>query len=129
MTSLGTNTADVGAVTELVKDAASVHLTEHDIASLAYRLWLDGGCPTGSDQEHWFRAEAILRHAFTQKLEDPSRRPSIPQCNTPTEPRMITELTLEWWDGHWEVWEREWGCARWVWEAPFTSLRISNRAA
>jgi hypothetical protein len=33
-----------------------------DIAILAYRLWQQRGCPVGSDQEDWFRAEQALRN-------------------------------------------------------------------
>ncbi len=31
-----------------------------DIAVAAYYLWQERGCPTGTDQEDWFRAEAKL---------------------------------------------------------------------
>jgi hypothetical protein len=31
------------------------------VASLAYELWLQRGCPIGSDQDDWFQAETILR--------------------------------------------------------------------
>jgi hypothetical protein len=31
-----------------------------EIEALAYRLWMERGCPIGSDQEDWFRAESIL---------------------------------------------------------------------
>jgi hypothetical protein len=31
------------------------------IAALAYQLWLERGCPIGSDQDDWFRAESILQ--------------------------------------------------------------------
>jgi hypothetical protein len=30
------------------------------IEQLAYQLWLERGCPIGSDQEDWFRAENML---------------------------------------------------------------------
>jgi hypothetical protein len=32
-----------------------------DIATLAYKLWQQRGCPDGSDQEDWFRAEDELK--------------------------------------------------------------------
>jgi hypothetical protein len=32
-----------------------------DVAALAYRFWQRRGCPIGSDQEDWFRAEQELR--------------------------------------------------------------------
>jgi hypothetical protein len=33
-----------------------------DIAILAYRLWQQRGCPIGSDQEDWFRAEQGIKN-------------------------------------------------------------------
>jgi hypothetical protein len=32
-----------------------------ETAALAYQLWQERGCPVGSDQEDWFRAEAQLK--------------------------------------------------------------------
>ena len=29
------------------------------ISEIAYKLWIEDGCPEGKDQEHWFRAEQI----------------------------------------------------------------------
>jgi hypothetical protein len=38
-------------------------LANHDdVAALAYKFWQRRGCPTGSDQEDWFRAEKELRN-------------------------------------------------------------------
>ena len=34
---------------------------EARIAALAYELWLERGCPIGSDQEDWFRAEEMVK--------------------------------------------------------------------
>ena len=48
-----------------------------EIATIAYQLWLDNGCPVGSDQEDWFRAEAMLNSALVAKCEEVSRPPSI----------------------------------------------------
>ena len=31
------------------------------VEALAYQLWLQRGCPVGSDQEDWFQAEKELR--------------------------------------------------------------------
>ena len=101
-------------VSESVKTAATVGPTESEIAIVAYQLWLDNGCPVGSDQEDWFQAEAmLLKNALVAIYEDLSRRPSIPRSNTRTESEMLAEFRYE---GHWEVWESEWGGARWVWD-------------
>ena len=83
---------------ESVETAATLGPTESEIAVAAYQLWLDNGCPVGSDQEDWFRAEAALKRA---------RR------DTRTEAEMVVEIR---WSGHWEVWEMEWGDPRWVWD-------------
>ena len=85
-------------VSESVKTAATVSPTESEIAAVAYQLWLGNGCPIGSDQEDWFRAEAALKRA---------RR------DTRTEAEIVVEIRC--W-GHWEVWEMEWGDARWIWD-------------
>ena len=101
---------------ESVKTAATVSPTESEIAAVAYRLWLDNGCPVGSDQEDWFRAETmLLKNALAAKCEDLLRRPSIPRCEYRTEFEMLVEFRSQ---GHWEVWESEWGGARWVWDPP-----------
>ena len=102
-----------GTVTESLKTAATVGPTESEIATVAYQLWLDNGCPVGSDQEDWFRAEAMLKDALVAKCEDLSRLPSTPRCDTRTKSEMLSEFR---WTGHWEVWEMEWGDAGWIWD-------------
>jgi hypothetical protein len=100
-------------VGECVKTAATVSPTENEIAAVAFQLWLANGCPVGADQEDWFRAEAMLRNARVAKCEDLSGRPSVPQSDTHAKFEMLAEFR---WRGHWEVWEMEWGGARWVWD-------------
>lgn len=102
-------------VRESVKTAATVSPTESEIAAVAHQLWLDDGCPIGSDQEHWFRAEAMLKNALVAECKDLLSRPSIPRYEHPTECEMLVEFR---WEGHWEVWESEWRGARWVWDSP-----------
>ena len=31
------------------------------VEAMAYQFWLQRGCPNGSDQEDWYRAEAELK--------------------------------------------------------------------
>jgi hypothetical protein len=88
--------------------------TLKQIAEIAYQLWLDKGCPIGSDQEDWFRAEELLKSATAFMCED-QFRPSTFCSDTHTESEMLAEYP---WEGHWEVWEREWVSARWVWDVP-----------
>jgi hypothetical protein len=73
----------------------TVRLTESEITTVAYQLWLERGSPVGTDQEDWFRAEAML-------------------SDTRTESEFPTPFVLEGWPGHWEIWESEWVCAHWV---------------
>jgi hypothetical protein len=100
------------AVVERVKIAAAVSPTESEIATVAYRFWLDNGCPVGSDREDWFRAEEMLKNALVANCEDLLRNTSIPRFNNRPESEM--PAGLRW--GHWEAWEREWGGARWIWD-------------
>jgi hypothetical protein len=53
--------AETGATGESVHDAHPVEPSQVEIAGVAYQLWLARGCPQGSDQEDWFRAEEILK--------------------------------------------------------------------
>jgi hypothetical protein len=38
-----------------------VPVSEDDIAILAHQLWIERGCPLGSDQDDWFNAERQLK--------------------------------------------------------------------
>lgn len=120
-----TTMPEVGTVSESMKAGATVGPTESEIATAAYQSWLERGCPIGSDQEDWFRAEAMLQNALVLKCEDQLSRPSIPYCDTRTESEILAEFP---WEGHWEVWEREWGNNRWVWDVRASRVGVSNRA-
>src|SRR5580698_9054923 len=111
----------MSTVFESVMTAATVSASE--IARVAYQLWQERGCPIGSDQEDWYRAEAMVENAVVATCEEPFRRPSIPICDTLIVSEMLAEFP---WEGHWEVWERECVGARWVCDAP--ALRVSNQA-
>jgi len=115
----------MGTVSESVKTAATVSPTENEIGAIAYQLWLDRGCPIGSDQEDWFRAEETLKDALVAQCEGPFRRPATPCSDTRTESEMLAEFP---WEGHWEVWEREWVAARWVWDVRASRIGVSSRA-
>ena len=41
--------------------ATTVNPEPEQIEALAYQLWLERGCPNGSDQQDWFQAEDQLR--------------------------------------------------------------------
>jgi hypothetical protein len=111
------------AVSEPSKTAGIVNPTEDEIATLAYQLWLDSGCPLGSDKEHWFRAETMLRNAVVAECQD---RP-IARIHAGSE--MLSEFTWDQCEGHWEVWEREWVGTRWVGNVHYSGVGVSNRAA
>ena len=111
-------------VSEPVKSAATIGPTESEIATLAYQLWQDNGCPLGSDKEDWFRAEAMLKNALVGKGQDLSGRPSVPRDDNRTEFETLAEFR---WEGHWVVWESEWGGPRWIWDLAIPGVEISNR--
>jgi hypothetical protein len=43
-------------------ERTSVDPDPAQVEALAYQLWLDRGCPIGSDQDDWYRAEEQLRN-------------------------------------------------------------------
>jgi hypothetical protein len=45
---------------EITSAAESQVVSTADIAALAYHLWQDRGCPMGSPEKDWFRAEELL---------------------------------------------------------------------
>ena len=49
------------ATDNLVEPGTTENMNKDAIAALAYRFWQERGCPTGSDQEDWFRAESELK--------------------------------------------------------------------
>ena len=51
-----------------VQPDRSETMEESAIAARAYECWKERGCPIGSDQEDWFRAEKELK---TQKAQGP----------------------------------------------------------
>src|ERR1035438_10681775 len=58
------------------------------------------------------------------KCEDPFRRRAIPCLDTRTESEILAEFR---WDGHWEVWEREWVAPRWVGDVCDSRVGVSNQ--
>jgi hypothetical protein len=116
---------EMSNLSESAKTAATVSPTEKEIAAVAYQLWLGRGGPIGSDQEDWLRAEAMLKNERVVKCEDLFGRPSIPCRDARPEPDMPAGLP---WEGHWEVWEREYVSARWVWDVRDSRVGVPNRA-
>jgi hypothetical protein len=47
--------------TDTTERNASETVSENAVAALAYQIWPKRGCPIGSDQEDWFRAEEDLK--------------------------------------------------------------------
>jgi hypothetical protein len=110
---MGSDATTLQRSSETMSAAAPVRPTDTEIAAVAYRLWLDKGCPVGSDQEDWLQAEAMLKNALVAKCENVSRLPSISRSDTRTESEVRCQFH---WEGHWEVWEMEWETAHWVWD-------------
>ena len=108
-------------VGESVKTAVTIGPTESEIATLAYQLWQDNGCPVGSDKEDWFLAKALLKSALVTKRQDLPGRPSVPRDDTPTEFEMLAEFR---WEGYWVVWESEWGGPRWIRDLGTSGVKV-----
>ncbi|QOY87511.1 DUF2934 domain-containing protein [Paludibaculum fermentans] len=96
---------------EPVEQAPMEWPTESQIAALAYQLWVAKGCPLGTNREDWLLAEAMLQAVFAAIRRGPSSDPISFDRDSGVEEDLAAEVP---WDGHWEVWEREWGGARWV---------------
>jgi hypothetical protein len=45
---------------ETTSAAETQAVSTADIAALAYHLWQDRGCPIGSPEEDWYKAEELL---------------------------------------------------------------------
>jgi hypothetical protein len=52
---------------QTTSEAETQAVSAGDIANLAYRLWQERGCPIGSPEEDWYRAEELLT-AGTQEI-------------------------------------------------------------
>ena len=113
-------------VIESVKTSTTVSPTESEIATLAYQLWQDKGCPVGLDKEDWLRAEAMLKNQLVKKGQDLSGGPSVSRDYPRDELEMLIEFR---WEGHWVVWQSEWSGPRWVWDSATSGFEVLNRAA
>jgi hypothetical protein len=100
-------------VRESPETAETVSPTETEIAAVAYQLWLNHGRPVGTDRADWFQAEAMLKDTRVTKSEDLAGHSTISQCDTVAGSEILLQFR---WEGHWEVWESEWGGARWFWD-------------
>jgi hypothetical protein len=49
-----------GLAHELPVVSSEIHPMQADIAALAYALWQEKGCPEGTQEEDWLRAEQEL---------------------------------------------------------------------
>jgi hypothetical protein len=47
----------------------SPEITDGQIATRAYEIWLESGCPEGADRENWLEAEHQLRDQLTSPHE------------------------------------------------------------
>jgi len=78
---------------EFEESVATIRPDESEIAAVAYQLWLGRGCPEGSAEQDWFQAQGMLENALRAQSE------VLFECH---------------WQGHWEIWEREWAEPRWI---------------
>jgi len=51
--------------TKRVTEQTNGDILHEQISLRAYQLWQERGCPVGSDQEDWFRAEEELKERKT----------------------------------------------------------------
>ncbi len=61
ITSTGTAAAAMAPDTAVERGTLASLIEQDDIALLAYSYWEARGCPNGSPEEDWFRAERELR--------------------------------------------------------------------
>ena len=53
---------------KLVTNRSEPSVDPQMVEAMAYQLWLKRGCPSGSDQVDWYRAEAELAKANRAKV-------------------------------------------------------------
>lgn len=61
ITSTGAAAAAIAPDTAVERGTSASLMEQDDIALLAYSYWEARGCPYGSPEEDWFRAEIELR--------------------------------------------------------------------
>jgi hypothetical protein len=44
-----------------IANRSKASVDHETVEAMAYQLWFQRGCPIGSDQEDWYRAEAELK--------------------------------------------------------------------
>ena len=57
---------------------------DEEIRQLAYRLWQESGCPTGSDLQHWLKAQEML-----QEKHRPKNRTKPAKAKKPRQARTL----------------------------------------
>jgi hypothetical protein len=61
----------------------STPLPADQVAVIAYHLYLEDGCQDGRDQEHWYRAEQILKESVTNAVEQAVRTAARVESSVP----------------------------------------------
>lgn len=56
------------AIPTLANYASNQIITTESIASRAYTLWEQAGCPQGCDLDHWLQAESQLKQRFHKRF-------------------------------------------------------------
>lgn len=56
---------------ELPAGSSEIRPTHEDIAALAYAQWQENGCPEGSHEEDWLRAEQELTANRRNAIQSP----------------------------------------------------------
>lgn len=68
---MGTDLVDIPKELEPILSAGS-EVIASTISRRAYELWLERGCPEGSPEEDWFKAEAEIKHRARSSESDAS---------------------------------------------------------
>jgi len=62
-----------------VQPIPSENVAKNEVAALAYQLWQERGCPIGSDQEDWFRAERKIAGSKGMNQREVGSQSSVEQ--------------------------------------------------
>ena len=58
---IGADVVDIPEIWESAVPGRSDSFTEPAISKRAYELWVERGCPEGSPEQDWYRAESELK--------------------------------------------------------------------
>jgi hypothetical protein len=57
--------------------------SEAEIQTVAYRLWVEGGCQEGVESDNWFAARELIRHHHGRVPDHPRHHAEAPAVSAP----------------------------------------------